>query len=337
MLACFPSSHTWFSRGLPCSLNSKESAWNAGDQVLIPGWGSSSEEGNGNPLQPSCLENPVDREAWRATSPWGRKESDTTEQLTHTHTHTHSPLDSSGLQSQICLLFILPLKLIAKYCCSDYNISLNHQLPAVTSIIFQLEYKDHYNCPNSAHHMGIWGWRTIQVNGKGFCMVGGLLGEEKVKVFGRKEWSKGLEIGIQTILRQEAETKHLNLGARYRTSKGVLCKHTNLPRASMACFYQSFRELIVQRADHSQEKHHWVLSLCSFSLLKSLLFSSAGINFLKSDCSLAIPFLDGPPMYVEWNPNRSFWHSGPSPVRVFSLIPCHCECLHDDETSWEPW
>lgn len=72
-----------------------------------------------------------------------------------THTHTHSPLDSSGLQSQICLLFILPLKLITKYCCSDYNISLNHQLPAVTGIIFQLEYKDHCNCPNSAHHTGI--------------------------------------------------------------------------------------------------------------------------------------------------------------------------------------
>ena len=33
-------------------------------------------EGNGNPLQYSCLENPMDRGAWRA--PWGRKESDTT-------------------------------------------------------------------------------------------------------------------------------------------------------------------------------------------------------------------------------------------------------------------
>ena len=118
---------------------------------MIPGWGSSSGEGNGNPLQPSCLENPMDREAWQATSPWGRKESDTTEQLTH----TQSPLDSSEPQSQVCLLFILPLKLITKYCCSDYNISLNHQLPAVTGIIFQLKYKDHYNYPNSAHHTGI--------------------------------------------------------------------------------------------------------------------------------------------------------------------------------------
>ena len=41
-------------------------------------------EGNGNRLQSSCPENPMDRRAWQATySPWGRKESDTTE---HTHT-----------------------------------------------------------------------------------------------------------------------------------------------------------------------------------------------------------------------------------------------------------
>ena len=38
-------------------------------------------EGNGNPLQCSCLGNPMDREAWWANSPWGHKESDTTEQL----------------------------------------------------------------------------------------------------------------------------------------------------------------------------------------------------------------------------------------------------------------
>ena len=36
-------------------------------------------EGNGNRLQYSCLGNPVDREAWWANSPWGHKESDTTE------------------------------------------------------------------------------------------------------------------------------------------------------------------------------------------------------------------------------------------------------------------
>ena len=34
---------------------------------LIPGWGRSPREGNGNPLQSSCLQNPMNRGAWRAT------------------------------------------------------------------------------------------------------------------------------------------------------------------------------------------------------------------------------------------------------------------------------
>ena len=45
----------------------KVSACNAGDLVSIPGLGRSSGEGNGNPLQYSCLENPMDRKAWWAT------------------------------------------------------------------------------------------------------------------------------------------------------------------------------------------------------------------------------------------------------------------------------
>ena len=53
--------------GFPHSSVSKESACNAGDPVLIPGLGRSSGEGNGNPLQYSCLENPMDRGAWQAT------------------------------------------------------------------------------------------------------------------------------------------------------------------------------------------------------------------------------------------------------------------------------
>ena len=50
----------------PGGLNGKESAYNAGDPNSIPGLGRSSEEGNGNPLQSSCLENPMDRGAWWA-------------------------------------------------------------------------------------------------------------------------------------------------------------------------------------------------------------------------------------------------------------------------------
>ena len=56
-----------YSHRLLCSSNGKESACDAGDQGSIPGLVSFSGEGNGNPLQYSCLENSVDREAWRAT------------------------------------------------------------------------------------------------------------------------------------------------------------------------------------------------------------------------------------------------------------------------------
>ena len=59
----------------------KASAYNAGDPGSIPGLGRSPGEGNGNPLQYSCLENPMDRGSVVGYSAWGRKESDTTERL----------------------------------------------------------------------------------------------------------------------------------------------------------------------------------------------------------------------------------------------------------------
>ena len=59
----------------------KASAYNAGDLGSIPGSGRSPGKGNGNPPQYSCLENPMDRGAWWASSPSGRKESDTTKPL----------------------------------------------------------------------------------------------------------------------------------------------------------------------------------------------------------------------------------------------------------------
>ena len=53
--------------GFPGGSAGKESACNAGDLGLIPGLRRPPGEGNGNPLQYSCLENPMDRGAWWAT------------------------------------------------------------------------------------------------------------------------------------------------------------------------------------------------------------------------------------------------------------------------------
>ena len=54
---------------------------NVGDEGSIPGLGRSLGDGNGHPLQYSCLGNPMDREAWLVAAYGVIKESDTTEQL----------------------------------------------------------------------------------------------------------------------------------------------------------------------------------------------------------------------------------------------------------------
>ena len=65
---------------VPGGSDGKVSTCNTGDPGLIPGLGRSPREENGNPLQFSCLGNPMDRGARQA---WGCKESEPTEQLTH--------------------------------------------------------------------------------------------------------------------------------------------------------------------------------------------------------------------------------------------------------------
>ena len=54
---------------------------NAGDTGSIPALGRSPGEGNSNPLQYSCLKNSMDKRSLAGYSPWGGKESDTTESL----------------------------------------------------------------------------------------------------------------------------------------------------------------------------------------------------------------------------------------------------------------
>ena len=63
-----------YYRDFPGGSDGKESASKARDPGLIPGLGRSSGEENGNPLQYSYLENPMDRGTWKATySPWGHR------------------------------------------------------------------------------------------------------------------------------------------------------------------------------------------------------------------------------------------------------------------------
>ena len=63
----------------------KESACSAGDLCLMLGLGRSSGGGHGSPLQYSCLENPHRQRSLGGYSPWGCKESDTTEQASTAH------------------------------------------------------------------------------------------------------------------------------------------------------------------------------------------------------------------------------------------------------------
>ena len=76
-----PSIQLGLKYEFPGGSDDKASAYNARDLGLIPGLGRSPGEGNGNPLQYSCLENPMNRGAWQATVHGGHKELDTTEQL----------------------------------------------------------------------------------------------------------------------------------------------------------------------------------------------------------------------------------------------------------------
>ena len=67
--------------GFPGSSAGKEFACNAGDLGSIPGLGRSPGERNGHLLKYSCLENPHGQRSLAGYSPWGRRESDTAEQL----------------------------------------------------------------------------------------------------------------------------------------------------------------------------------------------------------------------------------------------------------------
>ena len=102
--------YLYIARGFPGGSEFKVSACNSGDPGLILGLGRSPGEGNGNPLQYSCLENPMNGRAWWATVR-GVTESDTTERL-HALTHMQParllcPWDFPGKNTRVGCHFFL--------------------------------------------------------------------------------------------------------------------------------------------------------------------------------------------------------------------------------------
>ena len=75
---------------VPGGSDDKESTCNLGDLGLNPDLGRSPGGGHGNTLQYSCLENPHGQRSPVGCSPWGRKESDTTERLSTAHKLSYS-------------------------------------------------------------------------------------------------------------------------------------------------------------------------------------------------------------------------------------------------------
>ena len=120
--------------------NKYTKAYNAGDPGSIPGLGRSPGEGNGNPLQYSCLEKIPWQKSLVGYSPWGCKESDTTEQLSFFHFFSmfssvaelcptlHDPMDRStpgllSITNSWSLLKLMPTESVMRsnhfiFCCT---------------------------------------------------------------------------------------------------------------------------------------------------------------------------------------------------------------------------
>ena len=114
--------------GFPDGSEIKMSACNAGDPGLIPGSGRSPEEGDVNPLQYSCLENPMDRGAWQAT--------------------VHGVSKSQTWLSDFTFTFTLRLR----------------KLPSVPSLLRVFLIMDVESCENVFLHLWRWSYVYLLVN-----------------------------------------------------------------------------------------------------------------------------------------------------------------------------
>ena len=123
--------------GLPGGSYHKESACNARDLDLIPGWGRSPGEGNGYPLLYSCLENPMDRGSWWVTVHRVAK-SDATEQLTLSYEYfCPSSSNSYGITAKFSHH---QYSAILCFRCSQKRLSSNLSKVSDLSVSLQLTY-----------------------------------------------------------------------------------------------------------------------------------------------------------------------------------------------------
>ena len=108
--------------GFPGGSVVKESACNtrdAGDVGLIPGSGRSPGGGHGNPLQYFCLENPMDRGAWRATV---HRVTKSRTRLSN-RTHVHRPLETFSCNKQAQSKLVFPQEATCSFCPPGFPVS----------------------------------------------------------------------------------------------------------------------------------------------------------------------------------------------------------------------
>ena len=96
--------------GIPGGSDGTASVYNVGDPGSSPGLGRSLGEGNGNPLQYYCLEKSHGQRSLVGYSLWGRKESDTTEQL-----HVLATVNSAAVNTGVHISFQIRLFVFSRY------------------------------------------------------------------------------------------------------------------------------------------------------------------------------------------------------------------------------